>query len=375
MKIQYNDIGKQWAIIKKTVSPKIYKFFESGQYVDREPIEKFEREFAEYCGVKHAIMVSNGTDGLRLAVESLDLGPFSSNAPVAIVIPANGYIADALIAPQLGCELILIDCDIHHQMDTNLLEHWLENYRQTYGSVVIMPIHMYGIVAPMISINKLALEYECKVIEDASHAHGALYYGQKTGSLAHIGVFSLYPGKNLGAAGEAGIITTDDSEYAEYLTMRRQFGCKTRYICESMGWNNKPDTLQAIILSEKLKFLDVWNISRRTVAWLYNERLKNISDISLPIHFPFSDINAVYHCYVIKTNKRDKLQQYLFDKDIPTLIHWPQPIQKSEPFKGLDFGNPIALEMSETILSLPMHPFLTINEIEYITDSIKEFYV
>jgi len=143
-----------------------------------------------------------------------------------------------------------------------------------------------------------------------------------------------------------------------------------------MGWNNKPDTLQAIILSEKLKFLNSWNMIRRTVAWIYNEKLKDISDIFLPIIYEEEqNTKPVYHCYVIKTEKREELQQHLFDKGIPSLVHWPQPIQKSEPFKQLDFGNPIALKMSKTILSLPIHPFLNIDEIDYICESIREFYV
>ncbi|MFX0105282.1 MAG: DegT/DnrJ/EryC1/StrS family aminotransferase [Candidatus Hodarchaeota archaeon] len=372
MEIQFNDLSKQWEIIEDTVVPRLDKLFKKSDFIGGEAIREFEKNFAKYCGTKYAIGCSNGTDALKLCLSAFEL-----RSPCGIIIPANTFIATALAVTylsDLNYEIILIDCDDYYQIDTDLLETYLKNNRNKWKDCVIIPVHLFGHPADMERIIEIADEFNCLILEDSSQAHGALVLNKKVGCLGDTSAFSLYPGKNLGAAGDAGIITTNNEELYEKIRALRNYGSRKKYHYDFKGWNNRMDTIQAIILNEKLKYLDKWNDMRIEVAGQYNEQLRDNKDLITPKSASYID-KQVYHIYAIRLKNRDEFQSYLLKNGIPTIIHYPIPIQRTEPFKHLDiFNNKKTLKFAEELLSLPIYPFLTDEEIEYITSSIIGFF-
>lgn len=372
MNIMFNNLTKQWDLIKEKVTPRFEALFKKSDFIGGRAIQEFEENFAGYCGTKYAIGVSNGTDALKLSLAALKI-----ESTCGVIIPANTFIATALAVTYLSditYDLVLIDCDAYYQIDVELLELYLKKNRKKWNSCVIIPVHLFGHPANMKRILEIAETFDCFILEDSSQAHGAMTLNKKVGSIGDISAFSLYPGKNLGAAGDAGIITTNHEELYHKVKSLRNHGSAIKYHYDYKGWNNRLDTIQAIILDEKLKFLDKWNEMRIRVAKKYNDLLEDNNNVITPQQASYID-KQVYHIYAIRVKKRDKLQSYLTENNIPTIIHYPIPIEKTTPFKDLEkFDNKRTKQYADELISLPMHPFLKDEEIEYITTKIISFF-
>ena len=376
MEVKFNDLVKQWDQIKDKVNPKIQEFFNSSAYICGPYLQEFENNFSKWSGRKYSIGVSNGTDGLKMAIQALNLYEGTTD----VVMPANTFIADPLAVyyqVKGDFNVSLIDHDNYFQMDLDLLVEHLDNTRDNYDHCIILPVHLYGHPTDMLKVSEIAKKYNCKIIEDASQSHGAITNGEMIGKYADMTVYSLYPGKNLGAIGDAGIITTDSDDYKDRLCSLRNYGSSKKYYYDDIGWNHRMDPLQAIILGEKLVHLDSWNRSKQEIVKKYNELLCD-DFIANFVQTPKEDDHVglhVYHIYCLLVDRREELQQFLDEKGIQTGIHYPVPIQKTKPFEYLDiYNNPKTIENSDKIFSLPMHPWLTDNEIEYTCDCIKQFY-
>lgn len=371
MNIKFNDLIQQWNEIKEDFMGDFESFMSSSAYICGPYLQEFEDDFSLWSGRKYSIGVSNGTDGLKLAIQAFNF----YEGVTDVVMPANTYIADPLsVSYQVkgNFNISLIDHDDYYQMNLNLLVEYLDNNRHNYDNCILMPVHLYGHPTNMKRVYEIAQKYNCKIIEDASQSHGAITNGEMVGKYADMTVYSLYPGKNLGAIGDAGIITTDNELYKNRLISYRNYGSSKKYYYDDIGWNHRMDPLQAIFLKYKLKHLDNWNQSKQKVVKKYNDLLKGI--VETPKVDNHVDLH-VYHIYCVQVEKREELQKFLEGRGVPTVIHYPVPIQKSTPFLYLDNQqNPNAINTADKILSLPMHPWLTDSQIEYICSSIKEFY-
>jgi len=372
MNIMFNDLSKQWDVIKDDITPKLELLFKKSDFIGGKAVGELEQNFAQFCGTNYAIGVSNGTDAIKLSLAALDL-----KSKCGVIIPANTFIATALAVTylsDLNVDLGLIDCDDNYQIDTELLEIYLKKNRTKWNSCVIIPVHLYGHPSNMKRILEIANEFNCKVLEDSSQAHGAMVLNKKVGGLGDISAFSLYPGKNLGAAGDAGIVTTNSETLYEKVKSLRNYGSTIKYHHDIKGWNNRLDTIQALIVNEKLKHLDKWNDMRIGVAKKFDNLLENNENIITPKLASYAN-KHVYHIYAIRTNQRDKLQKFLMKNNIPTIIHYPIPIQKTKAFEDLDhFENKRTIQFANELLSLPIYPFLNDDEINYITKTINDFF-
>ena len=364
--ILFNDVASQWKEIEETTLPKLTEFLRTGPYILGAQVEAFEKEFAAYCGSKYAVGVSNGTDGLKLAIQCLmNLGAKKIRR---IIVPANGYIADAL-AP-LYCQLPIefVDCDQYYNIDTRALKEKLSH--DTGSLTIVLAVHLYGQAANIPEIRKISPDV--LIIEDCSQAHGTTINGQKVGTLGDIGVFSLYPTKNLGAFGDAGIIITNQGPCRDFLVSLRNYGSVDKIHYPHIGHNARLDDLQALILRDKLPLLDKWIKIKQDLAVLYDSLLCDINNLEIYKKAPYND-GSTYHIYPIRIKKRDQLKNYLARKNIPTLIHYPMPLHKTEVlYDTKSYKN--SEQFCQEILSLPMHPYLTAKDINFITNSIKDFF-
>ncbi len=371
MKIMFNDLSKQWELIKNDVMRKFDTLFEKSNFIGGQPIEEFEKNFADYCGCKYGVGVSNGTDALKISLAALKL-----ESPCGVIIPANTFIATALAITYLSnlkFDLQLIDCDEYYQIDVNLLETCLKNKRNEWKSCVIIPVHLFGHPANIEIILEIGNKYDCLILEDASQAHGAMTLNKKVGGFGDVSAFSLYPGKNLGAAGDAGVITTNNKKLYDDAKALRNYNSRKKYYYDGIGWNNRMDTIQAIIVNEKLKLLDDWNNKRIEIAKKYDNLLDK-NNVSIPKTASYANKN-VYHIYAIRVKERDKFLNFLSENNIPSGIHYPIPIEKTTPFKHLEhFNNKNTIQYANEMVSLPMHPFLTDEEIDYITEIINKYF-
>jgi len=364
MKIPFVDLKRQYGYIREEAESKVREVLENGQYILGKEVENFEKEFAKYCGVKYAIGVASGTDALVISLKALGIGLGDE----AITVP-NTFIATVDAIARNGATPVF--CDVNpdtYNIDISQIEDKITNKTKA-----ILVVHLYGQPAEMNSIKKIADEFGLYIVEDACQAHGAEYLGRKTGSLGDIACFSFYPSKNLGACGDGGIIVTNSKELAEKARMLRNYGQKTKYYHDVVGFNSRLDEIQAAILRVKLKYLDKWNNMRRKWAKLYNELLEN-SSVVTPVEAKYA--KHVYHLYVIRSKGRNELQQFLSRKGISTGIHYPIPIhlQRAYSYLGYKEGDfPITEKFAREILSLPMFPELEEDEVVYVCDQIKRF--
>lgn len=372
MKVLFNNLGKQWDEIKEDVNPRLDSLFKQSNFINGAPVGEFEEHFAQYIGTKFAVGISNGTDALKVALEALNV-----DSPCGVIVPANTFVATILAITylcKLKADIQLIDCDEYFQIDTILLEKCLKENRNKWKSCVIIPVHLFGHPTDIKRIIELANEYDCKILEDSSQSHGALVDGKKVGSFGDISAFSLYPGKNLGAAGDAGIITTNNEELYQKCKSLRNYGSSEKYYYDFKGYNHRLDTIQAIIVDEKLKHLDKWNDMRIKVAKKLSYQMRDNEHVITPKLAPYADKN-VFHIYAILIKNRNEFQKYLNDNEIQSGIHYPVPIQKTKPFSYLDHqNNRNTIRFADEMLSLPMHPFLDDREIEFITTTINNFF-
>lgn len=364
--IEFNDIASQWKEIRYSVY--LNEFLSRGPYIFGSEVEAFEKEFAEYCGAKYAIGTSSGTDALKLAIQAIrgDIWSGPHQSPIEVFIPSNAHISSALAPSYFNLNTVLVDCDESHNIDIKDLTESAKRY--TGKPKIVIVTHMYGNPADIPAIKK-AFPENCFIIEDCSHAHGATINGQHVGTLGDIGVFSLYPTKNLGAFGDAGIIITNNIEYKFRLGGLRNYGAYYRDDCRDIGWNNRLDSIQALFLRKKLPRLKKWNSKKYGIAKLYNELLEGVGDLVLP---KLTE-GRVYHIYQIRTTRRDQLQKFLEKRYIPTLIHYSTPIHSTEQFYTPE-SFPRTETYSQEVLSLPIHPYLKIKDVKLITDAIKSFF-
>lgn len=363
--INFVDLKRQYTSIKKEIDRVIQDVIDSSQFILGEECEKFESEFAKFIGVKYAVGVDSGSSALELSLRALGIGSGDE-----VITVANSYIASASAISFTGAKPVLVDCkDDTFNIDLSLIEKYINKKTKA-----ILPVHLYGQVAGMDDINKLAKKYKLFVVEDACQAHGASLKGKKAGSFGEVSAFSFYPGKNLGAYGDGGIVTTNSIEIKDRLKLMRNYGQKEKYKHLILGWNRRLDNLQAAILRIKLKHLSKWNKKRLTNAKLYNRYLQNIPVVTPKI---FPDYEHAFHLYVIRLKDRNRLADYLSRKGISTAMHYPIPIHLQPAYKNLGYKRgdfPVAEKLADEILSLPMYPELTESEIKYICKQIVDFY-
>lgn len=362
----------------------------SASFVGGMQVESFEKEFAQFCETQHCIAVNSGTDALRFALIAAGIGPGDE----VITVP-NTFIATTEAISQTGATPVFVDIDERtYNMDPNQLEKYLKTRNSQPGTrnrpSAVLPVHLYGQPADMDSIHEIADRYGLIVIEDACQAHGALYYSgkderwKKAGSMGLAAAFSFYPGKNLGACGEGGAVTTNDEGIAQKIRMLRDHGQAKKYYHEFEGYNGRLDAIQAGILRTKLKHLAEWNEKRRQNASLYTQLLSlnplrptpDTRHLSLMTPHEPEWAKAVYHLYIIRTKKRDELQKYLSDNGVNTGLHYPIPLHLQNAYRRARASNgsyPVTEKVANEILSLPMFPNLTKDQIEYVVTKIKEF--
>jgi dTDP-4-amino-4,6-dideoxygalactose transaminase len=350
------------AAIKEKMHDAFQRVYDSNWFVMGPELEAFETEYAAFNETKYAVGVSNGLDALILSLKALDVGHGDE-----VIIPSNTYIATALAVTHVGATPVLVE----PRMDTYNINPELIPAAITHKTKAIIPVHLYGQACEMEAIMEIADAHKLKVVEDNAQAHGASFKGKLTGSWGHVNATSFYPGKNLGALGDGGAVTTDDEELAERVKRLRNYGSKKKYYNEVVGHNNRLDELQAAFLRVKLKHLHKWTDERQTIAGYYNKALEAASNLVTP--YTHSEATHSYHLYVVRTKERDQLQKRLMDAGAGTLIHYPVPIHNQHAYATSAFvrkAYPIAESLSEEVLSLPLWPGLTPDKVVEISSII-----
>ncbi len=364
MKVPFLDLKAHHAPIIDEFDGAIREVIESSAFAGGPFVERFEQEFAAYCGSKHAIGVGNGTDALWLALLAFGIG----EGDEVITVP-NTFVATAEAIIYCKAQPVFVDVDEKtFTLDPAELEKCL-----TARTKAIIPVHLFGQPADMDPILQFARAYGLFVIEDAAQAHGALYDGRKAGTMGDAGCFSFYPGKNLGAFGEAGAVVTNDTDLAEKIRVLRDHGQSRKYHHTLIGWNCRMDGIQAAVLSVKLRHLEQANLLRRQRAFLYNEAFAGIDAIATPVEADYA--RHVYHIYAVRVQERDELRRFLEAKGIGCGVHYPIPIHLQEAWRNLGYSEgafPIAENLAKEFLSLPMFPELTPEQIEYVAHCVSE---
>jgi dTDP-4-amino-4,6-dideoxygalactose transaminase len=362
--IPFLDLKALYLEIKEDLDAAYFRVMKSGWYILGQEVESFEKEFARYCDVKHCVGVGNGLDALHLIIRAMDIGPGDE-----VIVPANTYIATWLAVTYAGATPIPVEPDLRtYNIDPNRIEKAI-----TPRTRAILPVHLYGQSADMDPILEIAKRHNLKVIEDAAQAHGARYKGRRTGGLGDAAGFSFYPGKNLGAFGDGGAVTTNDDVLAERIRVLRNYGSRVKYHNEMKGFNSRLDELQAAFLRVKLKMLDEWNKQRQAIANLYCKDLIDVPSLTLPYVLEWAE--PVWHLFVVRTSERDQLQKHLADCGIQTLIHYPVPPHKQEAYKKmkhLDLS--ITERIHHEVLSIPMGPTMQRDAVAVIIKVIKDLY-
>lgn len=373
MNVPFLDLKAQYLPIKDEIQSALNKVLEQTAFAGGPFVAQFEKEFAEFCQAEHCVGVGSGTDALWLALLALGVGPGDE----VITVP-DTFIATAEAITYCGATPVFVDVDEKtYNMDPNKLEHYLATC--TLGPEprrlpkAIIPVHLFGQTADMDPILEIAKKYGLSVVEDACQAHGALYRGKPAGSMGTAGCFSFYPGKNLGAYGEAGAVTTNNAELATKMRMIRDHGQEKKYYHGCIGWNARMDGFQGAILSVKLKYLPSWNDGRRKNAALYSSLLSGSDAIIMPKEMDYA--KHVYHIYAIRTKNRDELIAKLGEKGVNCGIHYPVPIHLQNAYQslGLKMGSfPVAEKVASEFVSLPMFAELTEEQIRYVAGEVKE---
>lgn len=363
MNVPWIDLTIQHRNIRNEINTAIQGVLDRGDFILGQDVNKLEEEFAAYCGTKYAVGVDSGLSALELSLRALGIGVGHE-----VIVPAHTFTATAAAVTFAGATPIFVDVDPETwNIDPDRLEDAI-----TPRTKAIIPVHLYGLPADMHMILGIAEKYNLKVVEDACQAHGAKYKGHRTGSMGHAAGFSFYPTKNLGACGDGGMVTTNDSKVAETIRALRNCGQTAKNVHELEPFNHRLDNLQAAILRVKLPYLDQWIDSRRKLALVYNQLLAGT--IIKPVEPP--GYHHVYHLYVIRSENRDALQVYLKEHGVGTAIHYPNPVHL-QPFYSNGQNRrgqfPIAERICNEILSLPMYPELTEEQVNHVAATIGEF--
>lgn len=364
--IKFLDLQKINAVYQESFQEKLKLVLDKGWFILGDEVQSFESNFASYCGTKYCIGVGNGLDALVLIFKGyIQLGKLQKGDEV--IVPANTYIASILAILQADLIPVLVE----PRLETYNINPDLIADKITTKTKAILAVHLYGQLAEMEKINAIAKEHNVLVIEDAAQSHGAASNHLKAGNLSDAAAFSFYPGKNLGALGDAGAITTNDDSLANVLYSLRNYGSEKKYHNEFIGTNSRLDELQAAFLNVKLPHLDSDNEKRRTIAKRYLSEIRN-DKIILPT-WDLSD-NHVFHLFVIRTNNREQFQNYLSENEIETMIHYPIPPHKQKAFatwNSLSF--PITEQIHNEVLSLPISPIMTTEEVDFVIETINNY--
>lgn len=336
--------------------------YQNSWFINGKKVEEFENNFAEYCNSKYCIGCGNGLEAIELILRGYDIKEGDE-----VIVCAHTFIASALAISKTGATPVLVDAEENYCLiDSSKIEEKI-----TDKTKAIIAVQLYGQACDMKSINEIAKKHNLKVIEDAAQAHGALYNKEKVGSLSDAAAFSFYPGKNLGALGDAGCVVTSDYELAKRVREYANYGATIKYHHNVKGTNSRLDEMQAAFLGVKLKYLDEANNFRKMVAENYLERISN-NEIILPQIAPTND--HVWHVFAVRTHDRDNLQRYLKELGIETVIHYPIPIHKQQAYSELNNQSyPVATEIANTVLSLPMYYGMTEEEINYVINAMNEY--
>lgn len=360
--IPFLNMSDEYAELKQEYSAAFHHCMEKSHFILGEQVSLFEENFAKYCGAKYAIGVGNGLDALVLVIRAMDIGPGDE-----VIVPAHTFIATWLAVTQAGAVPVPVDVD----ENTCNINAELIRAKINAKTKAIMPVHLYGQPADMDPIVEIAREFGLKIIEDAAQAHGALYKGKCVGGIGDVACFSFYPAKNLGAFGDGGAITTNDSALAEKIRLLRNYGSEVKYHHDIKGVNTRLDELQAAFLNVKLKKLDQWNQQRRELANYYTGLLKGSSSVKLQ-GVP-EGIEPVWHLYTIRVPERDKLMNRLKSEGIAFLIHYPIPPHLSLAYAEFAYkphSFPVAEKIAQTTLSLPFWPYMKKAQIEKVVASV-----
>ena len=362
--IPFLDLGAAYRELKPEIDAAVSRVLESGWYILGPEVEAFEAEWAAYCDAKHAVGLANGLDALTLALRALDIGPGDE-----VIVPSNTYIATWLAVTGVGATPVPVEPDVAtHNIDPARIEAAI-----TSRTRALLPVHLYGQPADMDPILDIASRHGLRVIEDAAQAHGARYKGKRIGAHGDIVCWSFYPGKNLGALGDAGAITTNDTALAERVALLRNYGSRQKYVNEVQGVNSRLDPIQAAVLRVKLKHLDDWTDHRRTIADVYTQGLAE-SGLILPYVPEWAE--PVWHLYVVRSAERDALQARLDTTGIGTLIHYPIAPHMQDAYAGLGIATdalPLARQLATEVLSLPIGPQLGLKEADVVVRFINDF--
>jgi dTDP-4-amino-4,6-dideoxygalactose transaminase len=366
IRVPFLDLKAQYSSIKAEVNPAIQNVLDKAAFILGEEVTQFETEFGRAHDARHCCGVSSGTDGNHVVLWALGVGPGDE-----VIIPVNTFIATAWGATLCGATPVFVDCDIdNYNIDPKEIESKI-----TSRTKAIVAVHLYGQPADVDPLLEIARKHSLYLVEDCAQAHLAEYKGKKVGSLSEASSFSFYPGKNLGAYGEAGAAVTNDSEVAAKFKMIRDHGADRKYYHETYGHNYRMEAIQAAVLRIKLRHLDEWTEARRRNARRYDEYLEGLPATIRPTEMSYA--KHVYHLYVIRSPHRDKLQKHLETKGISTGLHYPVPLHLQKAFHDLGYKEgdfPVAEKVAKEILSLPMYPELTEQQLKYVCDSIMEFF-
>lgn len=361
--IPFLDLLPAYQELKPQIDAAVARVLDGGWYILGPEVDSFEADWAAYCGAGHAVGLANGLDALILALRALDIG-----AGDEVIVPSNTFIATWLAVSAVGATPVPVEPDAAtHNIDPALIEAAI-----TPRTRAIMPVHLYGQPADLDPILAIARKHDLKVVEDAAQAHGARYKGKRIGAHGDVVCWSFYPGKNLGAMGDGGAITTDDAALAERIALLRNYGSRQRYVNEEPGVNSRLDPIQAAILRAKLPFLDEWTERRRAIAALYAQGLAG-TDLVLPSVPNWAE--PVWHLYVVRSAKRDALQARLREAEIGTLIHYPIAPHMQAAYRNLAIAEhdlPIARQFAGEVLSLPMGPQLGLENAERVVSAILQ---
>lgn len=365
MRVPFFDFSREYAFLQKELDDAYHRVMKKGIFVLGEEVDNFEKEFASYCGVKYAIGVNSGTDALMLSLKAMGIGKGDE-----VILPSNTFISCAYAVSSVGATPVFVDIN----QDTYIIDPEKIRKSITKKTRAIMPVHLYGYAGDNETIQDIARTYSFQILEDASQAHGAIVRGKKAGSFGDVGVFSLYPTKNLGVYSDGGVIVTNNKTVADSIRLIRNYGETKKYYYQTIGVNSRLDELQAAFARVKLRYLDMWNDRRITAASRYTSLLSG-----LPLTLPSSHVDKqhVYYTYVIRCKNRDGLQKYLKNNGIETLIHYPVPIHKQQVYGGLKkriTDVHVTEKVSTEILSLPLSPWITDEEISYVCNHVSSYF-
>jgi dTDP-4-amino-4,6-dideoxygalactose transaminase len=366
MNVPFVDLKAQYETLKGEVLPAIHQVLENTAYVLGKPVADFEASFAARHNVKYCYALGSGTDGNHMALWALGIGPGDE-----VIIPANTFIATAWGATLCGATPVFVDCDpASYNIDPARVEEKI-----TPRTKAIVAVHLYGMSADMDRLSEIARKHGIWLVEDCAQAHLAQYKGTPVGGFGITSSFSFYPGKNLGAYGEGGAVATNDAQLARQLKMIRDHGSEVKYNHEILGHNYRMEGIQGAVLGVKMKYLQGWTDARRGHAKQYNELLKGLPDFVLPVESP--GCTHVYHLYVVRTPHRDKLQKHLQERGVSTGLHYPIPLHLQKAFSHLGYRKgdfPVSEMAAGQVLSLPMFPELSAEQLGHVVESIREFF-